>query len=212
MTAIIKGSTHRPRGSRDIATTIRNNEIYTAQLKYVVEGLGKKVLGVLAATALHNAMTATVKDSVRAAANWNILVGKGTPSSDLNPYKFGTDPIGYSGEHGEKWQAVLDYKRNYYGYEADGKYQVPTPGGLIDTLLGIGKLGSVKSVQLYNPVFSNRYMRTKYPLHAFGGEGIDQLVAGGPVSLNSVTNDYIPKLIDNLGREIYLKGGAGRFK
>lgn len=156
----------------------RNNAAYAADLTSIVRGLGRKVLGALAVTALERAIQTTYHDSSRFAANWDLAVNRDIyreGAKSLIPHAYGQAPAGQRGDRGANRKAVYQAKAAFYGYRNAGRMvREPVPDGYFWEKLGLHgqvgrpmgaggvakptlnnfQLGAVPRVELFNPIMS----------------------------------------------------------
>lgn len=196
---------------------MQNNQAYSAKLNTLLKGLPKRVLGVYAATALHNAqqLSVTKHDSSRAAANWNLQVGNSPIPQHLDPGAYGTSPIGQRGDAGSHAKRVMDYKRQFWNYYKRHGAMIPKKGGVLWSAIGVGKAGTAPVVRLYNPVFSLKF--DHYAKNAFvGAPGeVSEMIkraSGGGVPLSELSRTAIPNLVRELARELRWKYAEGSIK
>jgi len=201
----------------NLERAMRNNELFAMNLKQGLEAIPKKVLGVLAATALERAIRKTKHDSSRAAANWDLAIGGVGIRYHLSPaeYKQSVEVGGQiGGRHyeGAYETSVLNAKATFYGYgepsgvtAGDGVLLEPERGLRLHSQLRIGQSGEAPSVYLFNPVMSmaNARMDTlgrTYAYHAFFGSEAGPEIAQSTVQM--VGNGYIPKLVKQINQQV----------
>ena len=198
---------------------LKQNRAYAKALKAAMYKMPKKVLGVYAATALEIAVKATIKDSARASANWNLQFGGSAPSSEWDPSQYlgSVHGIGNIGEQGDKGfgpadgEKIASYKQLFYGYKTTSDYCEPTPGGFLHTKLGIGKAGEAPATAIYNPIFQPKF--AAYAQNAFGPT-IESTVFSGQagMSLEALPVTFLPRLLKDLADDIRWANAAGIFK
>ena len=150
-----------------------HNQAFADSLKAKMVGYAKLIQSEIAAIALDNAIRNTVKDSGRAAANWNLSFGTGAVPEQLSPSKYNQSGQSY-GTIGQRdsrvdGEDIRSAKGSYYGYDKKtgtiDRGFIHTVQGLdgvlgwsIRQMIGVGKGGAVKTVFLYNPVIQiDRY-------------------------------------------------------
>lgn len=196
---------------------MRNNELFAMNLKQGLEAIPKKVLGVLAATALDRAIRKTKHDSSRAAANWDLSIGGAGIRQALSPSSY-KQSGGSWGDIGERYDAgsfeatVLGAKAMFYGYGEAGAggggesvFLEPEKGGRIASSLRIGQSGEAPSVYLFNPVMSMANARMDksgrtYAYHAFFGSEAGPEMAQSTVQM--IGNGYVPYLVKQISQQV----------
>lgn len=193
-------------GRQGMEVQFKKNRQYIENLKKVIGTVGKKAYGEFIANALHNVVKETVKDSGRAAANWNLSFGGVSMMSEWDPkeykqtYNEGKGPIGDRGDRHKKTatkaQIVWYYKGFHYGYVLSGKELILVPHGRIVQNLKIGQPGNPPAVYLYNPIFgpANAY----YSNNAFKSELTGDSITAG---IDSKVAGSIPRLIRETAME-----------
>lgn len=157
-----------------------HNQAFADSLKAKMTGYAKLIQAEVAVIALDNAIRKTVKDSGRAAANWNLSFGTGAVPEQLDPsrylqtgHSYGTIGKRNSRVDGE---SIRDAKGSHYGYHKDegtiDKGYIHTVQGLegvlgwsIKQMLGVGRGGQAKTVFLYNPVIQHDKYAYNAALH-----------------------------------------------
>lgn len=201
----------------NLERAMRNNELFAMNLKQGLEAIPKKVLGVLAATALDRSIRKTKHDSSRAAANWDLSIGGYGLRQDLSPSSYKQSGASW-GSIGERYDAgafeatVLGAKALFYGYGESGKggagesvFLEPEKGGRLASSLRIGQSGEAPSVYLFNPVMSMANARMDksghtYAYNAFFGSEAGPDVAQSTVQL--VGNGYVPYLVKQINQQV----------
>ena len=150
-----------------MARSTAHNQAFADSLKAKMTGYAKLIQSEIVAIALDNAIWNTVKDSGRAAANWNLSFGTGAVPDQLNPSKYNQTGQSYGtiGKRNSRvdGESIRDAKGSHYGYRKDegtiDKGYIHTVQGLdgvlgwsIRQMIGVGRAGAVKTVFLYNPV------------------------------------------------------------
>lgn len=202
-------STNYVGGKTGYFFALKQNKAFAQSLKAAMSGLPKKILGVYAATAVEIAVKATIRDSARASANWNLQFGSGTPSTSWDPSEYlgSVHGVGNIGEMGDKGSGPADaekiasYKRMFYGYQPTSGYCMPTEGGYIHTKLRIGQSGAAPATAIYNPVFQPKF--AAYAQNAFGPT-IEAAVFSGEegMSLQEIPVHFMPRLLKDLANDI----------
>jgi hypothetical protein len=181
----------------------KNNVAVIANLRKVVDGVAKKAYGEFCASVLDSVIRETVKDSGRAAANWNLSFFSSVIPPGLDPkdygqtYNGGPGAVGYRDDKkngGIAAAAVAGYKAFYYGYESAGGTVTLSNSGLISQRLGIGKPGRPPTVHLYNTVAEE----AQYSENAF------LTVGGATTNLAGITSRIqgrIPQIIRDMSQE-----------
>jgi len=214
-TSLLGGVRQGNQGNYSLA--LRNNGIFVANLSNDLRGLGKDVIGALAATSLLTAIDATKHDSSRAAANWDIAVSGRLPiRTNLVPLKYGErgdrfGKIGTKHSAGQAARIVRFYKQTYYGLQpvvgARNLWQVNRNGVLFNAL-GLGKQGT-PMVELFNPIGGTLNVRRagdkehqnaaalwhSYAYYAFGGENANTFLPGLEGAKEQIGSAYIPMRI-----------------
>jgi hypothetical protein len=197
---------------------MRNNELFAMNLKQGLEAIPKKVLGVLAATALDRSIRKTKHDSSRAAANWDLSIGGTGIRQALSPssYKQSGDSWGDIGERydaGDYENFVLAAKALFYGYGEPGVtargsesvFLEPEKGGRLASSLRIGQSGEAPSVYLFNPVMTMANARMDkaghtYAYNAFFGSEAGPEMAQSTVQM--IGNGYVPYLVKQINQQV----------
>ena len=196
---------------------LKNNGIFVANLSNDLRGLGKDVIGALAATSLLTAIDATKHDSSRAAANWDLAVsGRFPVRTSLSPLRYlehgaSFGKIGTKHSAGQAARIVRFYKQTYYGLQpvvgARNLWQVNRSGVLFNAL-GLGKQGTPR-VELFNPIGGDLNVRRagdkehrnaaamwhSYAYYAFGGDNANTFLPGLEKAREEIGNAYIPMRI-----------------
>ena len=187
---------------KPMEVTFRENKAYIQNLKKFLNTVSKKVYAEGVATVLHRVVTETVKDSGRAAANWNISFG-GAPSSTVwDPKHYGDSfPGGSIGHRGDKGSApIAEYKGFHYGYKPDGANVTLTPTGRISQAIKPGQGGAAPAAFLFNPIMNTSKEAFHYANNAFK----TGLTEGGTmtVAITSELAGKIPSIIHETSREL----------
>lgn len=205
-------------GTSGLQMQFRKNRMYVENLKRAIGSVGKQMTGLYAAQALHNVVMTTIKDSGRAAANWNLNIGSTMATQEWNPknyeetYNEGLGPVGKRGDRNRSAsdtnfkksstaaEQVAYYKGFYYGYTISGNGVELIPNDKIWKALKIGEPGPIPAISLYNPIFSPA--NPQYSKHAFGAD--INLDGNGKqtVPLDSMAASAMPKLLRKIAAEL----------
>ena len=198
------GSTARGAGGLEVQ--FKKNRLYIENLKKVIGAVGKKVYGEYIAEALHRAVTETVKDSGRAAANWNISFGSAPMTAGMDPSKYGqafNEGAGHVGQRGDRKEVrgsktppIAQYKGFYYGYRFDEAGTSLIKDGRIHQTLGIGRSGTPPTAFLYNPIYSPEL--APYAKNAFLAKFSESSMSGAAAEINA----KIPKIVRETAMEL----------
>lgn len=190
-------------GSAGLEVTFKQNRQYIENLKKVVGAVSKKAYGEFIANALHRVVVETVKDSGRAAANWNVSFGGVMMTQAWDPEKYGqayNGGPGSIGDRGDKGSGpasqVPYYKGFHYGYTVGRDGVQLVPNDKIYRALKIGEAGTPPAAYIYNPIFDPKFFR--YANNAFKSGLSDSSVT---VELDSKVAGSLPRLIRETAAE-----------
>lgn len=174
--------------------------MYVHNLKKFLHGVNKKVYAQGIAITLNRVVEETVKDSGRAAANWNISFGSAPTDRSIDPAQYGQlyqgGRIGYQGDGGNPFIAV--YKGFYYGYQPGPNGSATlVPRGRIYNAIQPGSRGAPKAAFIYNPIASGDY--AQYAYNAFK---MKLRSDGSFMSIYSDLAGYIPFIIHETAQEL----------
>ena len=185
----------------DPQVIFRQNRMYVANLKKYLNTVSKKLYAEGVALTLDRVVRETVKDSGRAAANWNISFGSVGATASWDPEHYGqafNNGAGSVGQRGDKGQApIAAYKAYHYGYISDGNSVTVIPHGRIHQAIKPGVGGAAPAATIYNPIFSSEY--ANYAKNAFKA---DLSEATMKVSIENDLAGKIPKIIHETAIEL----------
>lgn len=193
-------------GKGGYALALRNNQMYAEHLSRSIAGTGKKVANVFAATALYKVVEATVHDSSRAAANWDIAFSGMGLRDFWAPMRYNTSPIGERGDKGSHKGDVLSWKMDWYAIKPmHGGLHRPVPGGRMAQWSRMCGPGSGASLQLFNPILTVATEKSeKYARHAFSGDtsAASMVKAAQSEIEGKMDGFFIPFLVDKIRKQV----------
>lgn len=189
----------------DPQVIFRQNRMYVANLKKYLNTVSKKLYAEGVALTLDRVVRETIKDSGRAAANWNISFGSVGATVAWDPEHYGqafNNGAGSVGQRGDKGASppssdIPSYKAYHYGYISDGNSVTVIPHGRIHQAIKPGAGGAAPAATIYNPIFSSEY--ANYAKNAFKA---DLSEATMKVSIESDLAGKIPKIIHETAMEL----------
>jgi hypothetical protein len=178
--------------------------MYVANLKKYLNTVSKKLYAEGIALTLDRVVRETIKDSGRAAANWNISFGSVGATASWDPENYGqafNNGAGSVGQRGDKGQApIASYKAYHYGYTSDGNSVTVIPHGRIHQAIKPGVGGAAPAAIIYNPIFSGESERNiHYTKNAFKATISHETMK---VSIESDLAGKIPKIIHDTAMEL----------
>lgn len=193
-------------GQGAYALALKNNQMYAQHLSRSIAGTGKKVANVFAASALRQVVEATVHDSSRAAANWDLAFSGMGLRDFWAPMRYNTPPIGERGSSGSQKQAVIAWKMDWYAIEpmAGGLYR-PTTGGRMAQFSRMCGAGAGASLQLFNPILNKATPKAElYARYAFSGDydAFETVIAAHEDIDARMDGFFIPYLVDKLRQAV----------
>ena len=192
-------------GRQGLEVQLKKNRQYIENLKKVIGAVGKKAYGEFVASVLDNVVRETVKDSGRAAANWNLSFGSVamTASWDPKAYKQTYNGVASIGDRGDKGsgasEAIAYYKGFHYGYSEYKREMELKKDGRIYQALKIGQPGTPPTIYLYNPIFDVQY--GSYPDNAFKSALRGGAQTVGADAIDPITGRNIASRLPRLIRE-----------